>query len=81
MLGFHLGLSIVTGIYTIYTLFKRNTDEALANCINGSDDQTVIDGCHEGLKILKILVVVAYCVSWLIELCGFSRFFPQCPIR
>jgi len=70
MLGFHLGLSIVTGIYTIYTLFKRNTDQALANCINGSDDQTVIDGCHEGLKILKILVVVAYCVSWLIELYG-----------
>jgi len=70
LLGFHLGFSIVTGIYTIYTLFKRNTDEALANCINGSSDQTIIDGCHEGLKILKILVVVAYCVTWLIELWG-----------
>jgi len=70
MLGLHLGLSIATGIFTIYTLFKRNTDEALANCINGSDDQSVIDGCHEGLKVLKIIVVVAYCVSWLVELWG-----------
>ncbi|KAJ6504276.1 hypothetical protein DFH06DRAFT_1266144 [Mycena polygramma] len=70
MLGFHLGFSIATGIFTIVTLFKRNTDEALANCINGSTDQTTIDSCHEGLKILKVVVVVAYCVSWLVELYG-----------
>jgi len=70
LLAFHLGFSIATGIFAIYTLFKRNTDEALFNCINGSTDQTVVDSCHEGLKILKILVVVGYCVTWLIELWG-----------
>jgi len=71
MLGFHLGFSIATGVYTIYTLFKRNPEEALANCINGSDDPTVINSCEEGLKILKIIVVTAYCVSWLFELYGY----------
>ncbi|KAJ7853499.1 hypothetical protein B0H14DRAFT_2758151, partial [Mycena olivaceomarginata] len=70
MLAFHLGFSIATGIFAIYTLFKRNTDEALFNCINNSTDQTVVDSCHEGLKILKIIVVVGYCVTWLIELWG-----------
>jgi len=70
LLAFHLGVSIATGIFTIYTLFKRNTDEALANCINGSTDQTLIDSCHEGLKILKIVVVAGYVVTWLIELWG-----------
>jgi hypothetical protein len=70
MLAFHLGFSIATGVFTIYTLFKRNSDEALANCVNGSTDQNVIDGCKEGLKILKIVIVVVYVVTWLVELCG-----------
>jgi hypothetical protein len=69
LLTFHLNFSFFTGIYTIYTLFKRIPDAALANCINRSSDQTIIDGCHDGLKILKILVVVAYFVTWLMELC------------
>jgi len=68
MLAFHLGFSIVGGIYTMYTLFRRNSDELLASCIKGSTDQHIIDGCHNGLKILKIITVVAYCVSWLVEL-------------
>ncbi|KAJ7705296.1 hypothetical protein B0H17DRAFT_1193001 [Mycena rosella] len=71
MLGFHLGFSIATGAFSMFTLFKRNSDEALANCINGSTDQDVIDGCRDGLKVLKIVVVVAYVVTWLIELCKF----------
>jgi len=70
LLSFHLGISIATGIFAIYTLFKTNASEALANCINGSTDQTVINSCQEGLKILKIAVVVGYCVTWLIELWG-----------
>jgi len=70
MLGFHLGFSIATGVYTIYTLFKRNSDEALANCINGSTDQHIIDGCRNGLKVLKGVVVAVYVVTWLVELYG-----------
>ncbi|KAJ7254703.1 hypothetical protein B0H12DRAFT_1114907 [Mycena haematopus] len=70
LLAIHLGFSVATGIFAIYTLFKTNSDEALTNCINGSDDQTLIDSCHEGLKILKIIVVVGYCVTWLVELWG-----------
>ncbi|KAF7338727.1 hypothetical protein MSAN_02194900 [Mycena sanguinolenta] len=70
MLAIHLGFSIGTGIFAIYTLFKTNSDEALANCINGSDDQTVIDSCHDGLKILKIVVVAGFATAWLIELWG-----------
>jgi uncharacterized membrane-anchored protein YitT (DUF2179 family) len=70
MLVFHLGFCIATGIFVIYTLFKRNTDEALFNYINSSINQTVVDSCHEGLKILKIIVVVGHCVTWLIELCA-----------
>ncbi|KAJ7103753.1 hypothetical protein C8R44DRAFT_344025 [Mycena epipterygia] len=70
MLGFHLGFSIATGVYTLYTLFKRNSDEAIANCINGSTDQHVIDGCKNGLKLLKGLLVAIYVVTWLVELYG-----------
>jgi hypothetical protein len=70
LLASHLNFSFFTGIYTIYTLFKHISDMALANCSNRSSDQTIIDGCHERLKILKILVVVTYSVTWLMELCA-----------
>ncbi|KAJ7902729.1 hypothetical protein B0H14DRAFT_2555227 [Mycena olivaceomarginata] len=70
LLASHLNFSFFTGIYMIYTLFKRIPDTALANCSNRSSDQTIIDGCHERLKILKILVVVTYSVTWLMELWG-----------
>ncbi|KAJ7489462.1 hypothetical protein FB451DRAFT_1081087 [Mycena latifolia] len=70
MLGFHLGFSIATGVYAMFTLFKRNSDEALADCVNGSMDADTIDGCKNGLKLLKVLVVTAYVVTWLIELYG-----------
>jgi len=68
MLALHLVFSVATGIYTLYTLFKRNTDDALANCIINSTDPNPSESCHRGLKILKIVAVVAYCVSWLVEL-------------
>ncbi|KAJ7472239.1 hypothetical protein B0H11DRAFT_2282809 [Mycena galericulata] len=69
-LAFHLGFSVVTGIYTIYTVFKRNSTAAMTNCVNGSTDQTVIDGCQNGLKIVKGLVIAIYVVTWIIELYG-----------
>jgi len=69
-LGFHLGFSIATGIFTIYTVFKRNASVALSNCTNGSTDQSVIDGCKEGLDIVKGLVIAIYVVTWLVELYG-----------
>ncbi|KAJ7334760.1 hypothetical protein DFH08DRAFT_813807 [Mycena albidolilacea] len=70
LLASHLNFSFFTGIYMIYTLFKRIPDTALVNCSNRSSNQTFIDRCHERLKILKILVVVTYSVTWLMELWG-----------
>jgi len=69
-LGFHLGFSIATGIFTIYTLFKTTSTAAMSNCVNGSTDQTTIDACQSGVKILKGLVVAIYVVTWIVELYG-----------
>ncbi|KAF7303749.1 hypothetical protein MIND_00604500 [Mycena indigotica] len=71
MLALHLGFSIATGIYTLYTLFKRSNQAALIVCINNSVDPTdpaAAVRCQNGFKYLKIVSIVSYCLSWLIEL-------------
>ncbi|KAJ6553665.1 hypothetical protein B0H10DRAFT_1234375 [Mycena sp. CBHHK59/15] len=70
MLAFHLGFSIATGIFTIVTLFRRNSQEAITSCLNGATDQTTEDNCRNGLKVLKGLVIAIYVVTWLVELYG-----------
>ncbi|KAF7313783.1 hypothetical protein HMN09_00535500 [Mycena chlorophos] len=73
MLAVHLLLSVATGIWTIYTLFKYSSGVLVSNCIASSSDDTATatSNCEEGIKILKIIVVVAYAVSWLFELWGY----------
>jgi len=69
MLAVHLGFSIATGIYAIYQLFKADDTAQISNCIINSDDESdAAARCANAVKILKIAVVTAYSLSWLIEL-------------
>ncbi|KAJ7651831.1 hypothetical protein B0H17DRAFT_1101952 [Mycena rosella] len=78
MLNVHLGLSVLTGAFAIYSLFKQSTDQlnnALAQCIsdtalNGSTEEHIVDACKTAINVAKGVVVAAYVVSWLVELYG-----------
>ncbi|KAK7052387.1 hypothetical protein R3P38DRAFT_2860038 [Favolaschia claudopus] len=70
LLAVHLGISVATGIYAIYTVFKNTSEQALFDCIKGSTDPSEIESCNNGLKLLKIIIIVGYSVTWLIELWG-----------
>ncbi|KAF7324771.1 hypothetical protein MKEN_00518900 [Mycena kentingensis (nom. inval.)] len=67
-LAIHLGFSVASGIYTIYTLYKRDETALMSNCIINSDEVDAAARCRNGLRLLKIIVVVAYSLSWLVEL-------------
>jgi len=59
-------LSIGSGAYTIYTIFARNSTNAILNCINA--DQLTRDVCAKSLKIIQWVIVAIYAVTWLLEL-------------
>ncbi|KAJ7267527.1 hypothetical protein C8J57DRAFT_367799 [Mycena rebaudengoi] len=71
MLSFHLGFSIGTGIYTMYIIFKRNSADAIRDCMNDENNKNFTeDQCKSALKIAKGFIIGIYVVTWLIELYG-----------
>lgn len=69
ILAIHLGFSIGSGIFSMYTMFHKDSPEAMAKCINGSTEQSVKDACSKGLAVWKGIEVAIFVITWLIELC------------
>jgi len=70
MLFSHLGFSIATGAFYLYTLFHQEGDTDVDKCIDGSTDDTKIEACEKGFKTLRGIVVGLFILVWLIELYG-----------
>ena len=67
MLVAHLLFSIGTGAYAIFRSFKESRHYVKA-CIKGSTDHTVIQTCHNGSTLLKIIAMVIFFLAWFFEL-------------
>jgi len=75
-LAVHLGFSIAAGIFSIYSMFARDSSGALDTCIqnatHGSDTTQTPDDitklCKHGIILLKAIVVTIYVLTWLIQL-------------
>jgi hypothetical protein len=69
-LAIHLGFSIASGIFSLYSLFKQNPQEALAKCVNdAAENSESTTTCQNGLAIMKGVMVAIYIVTWLVQLC------------
>lgn len=66
-LAIHLGFSVASGIFTLYSLFRQNSSDAITQCLSASTDATT-DGCRSGLAIIKGLMVAIYVVTWFVQL-------------
>jgi len=66
----HLGFSIATGIFFLYTLFYQTGDNDIQSCINGSTDDTKIEACRKGFETIRGVIVGVFVLIWLIELYG-----------
>jgi len=69
----HLGFSIAAGIFTIYTMFARDSQEALDKCITkaGDDSDATVQSCKKALILIKAVVVAVFVLMWLIQLYGY----------
>ncbi len=70
-LWYHLGFSIATGAYFIYTLFHKVGDDDVNNCVNSSTSQSEQDECKRAFDNSRRVTIVLYVIFWLIELCMF----------
>lgn len=79
-LAVHLGLSIGSGVFTIYSIYKENTADSITTCLAGKTDADSIQACKTGMSIVKGVIVAIYVVAWLIELYAYfivSRYVEQ----
>jgi hypothetical protein len=67
-LAIHLGLSIGSGIFTIYSVFKEAPQAAIDACMDGKTDADTLQVCKTGMNIVKGAMVAIYVIAWLIEL-------------
>jgi len=74
-LAIHLGFSIASGAFSLYTVFTRDSQEALDTClknaasVSGTDvSADTAQSCKNGLIILKAVTVVIYVITWLLQL-------------
>jgi len=70
MLYGHLGFSIATGIFYLYTLFYQTGDNDIQSCIDGSTDDIKKEACQKGFEIFRGVIVGVFVLIWLIELYG-----------
>lgn len=65
----HLGFSIATGAFFLYTLFHQTGDADIQSCINGSTDTLKKEACEKSFDVLRGVIVGIFVLTWLIELC------------
>jgi hypothetical protein len=67
-LALHFGFSLASGIFTLYTLFRQSPQESIDKCVDGSEDEGVIQACGNGVGLMKGLMVAIYVITWLIQI-------------
>jgi hypothetical protein len=76
-MAYHLGLHVVTGAFSIYTLYHQDGEQDVQYCINGNssngdnDDQLTKELCEKAFEVLRTIAVVIYVVVIAVELCAF----------
>jgi hypothetical protein len=71
IISLHLGFSIATGAYFIYTLFHKVGEEDVNNCIaNNMRNHLKAKDCKKQFEITRAMVIGLFIVFWLFELCA-----------
>jgi len=66
-----LGFNVVSGVLYIHTLFRDDTkQQSVDQCTAGSTETIKVDACKGSYDVLRIVVVIALIVFWLVLLYG-----------
>jgi hypothetical protein len=78
IMSYHLGFSIATGAFFIYTLFHKVGETDVNNCIvKNISDPTRVKDCEKTFKYARGIMIGIFLVFWLFELC--ASFFLSLP--
>lgn len=67
-------MSIISGSFTLYALFHKNSQEAVRTCLNGATDDLTKTVCQNGQAVYKGIAVTLYIIIWLLMICAFPSF-------
>jgi len=72
-LAIHLGLSIASGVFTIYSIFRPNPATSVDECIKQAAPPPELleetkNICNTGMAVAKGVIVAIYVISWLLQL-------------
>jgi len=72
-IAIHLGFSIASGCFSIYTMFAHDSQEALDQCTDKANDDSdaTVQSCKKALILFKAIVVSIYVAMWFIQLYGY----------
>jgi hypothetical protein len=71
VLAVHLGFSVASGVFSIYTMFTRDPSNVVNQCVANAVSQgaaVTAKDCQTGVAVMKGVMVVIYVVTWLIQL-------------
>lgn len=68
MLFIHLGVSIATGVFFIWSLFHKAGEQSIDNCVSGS---TTESECQSQFNTTRRIIIAVYILIWLFEFCTF----------
>jgi len=71
VLAVHLGFSVASGVFSIYTMFTRDSSGVVNQCVVNAVTQgaaVTTKDCQTGVAVMKGVMVVIYVVTWLIQL-------------
>ncbi|KAF8634031.1 hypothetical protein AX17_004296 [Amanita inopinata Kibby_2008] len=71
MLLVHLFVSVGTGVYAMYSLFRNNSQELINACLDGKNTEDVLQVCETTAKVVQAIVIMIYVLVWLLQLFGF----------
>jgi hypothetical protein len=76
-MAYHLALHVVTGAFSIYSLYHKDGGQDVQYCINANssngdnNNQPTQEFCEKAFEVLRTIAVVIYVVVILVELCAF----------
>jgi len=65
-----LCISIGTGIYTIYSLYRDQGQALIQACLSGASDFSP-ENCRGAASLMQAIIVIVYIAIWLLQLWGF----------
>jgi len=71
VLAIHLGFSVASGVFSIYTMFTQDHSNVVNQCVANAVSQGAVvttKDCQTGVAVMNGVMVVIYVITWMVQL-------------